>query len=74
MTDQPINPVVLVAKETPEKVRETLGAIELAELKKLAISSRLATSSDMRGKSLKDVVELVQHRAELRLASRRPTQ
>jgi|DeeseametaMP1786_FD_contig_71_167682_length_4694_multi_6_in_0_out_0_2 hypothetical protein len=73
MTEQPINPVVLVARETPEKVREVLRNIELAELKKLATSSRLATSNDMRGKSHDEVVELVQQRAELRLASRRPT-
>jgi hypothetical protein len=73
MTEQPINPVVLVARETPEKVREVLRSVELAELKKLATSSRLATSNDMRGKSHDEVVELVQQRAELRLASRRPT-
>ncbi len=73
MTEQPINPVVLVARETPEKVREVLRSVGLAELKKLATSSRLATSNDMRGKSHDEVVELVQQRAELRLASRRPT-
>ncbi len=73
MTEQPINPVVLVARETPEKVREVLRSVELAELKKLATSSRLATSNDMRGKSHDEGGELVQQRAELRPASRRPT-
>ena len=66
-----INPIELVARETPEKVAEQLGGLSAADLKKMAKDSKLASPSDVAGKSKEVVIELIQRRATLRIESRR---
>lgn len=66
-----INPIELVARETPEKVAEQLGGLSAADLKKIAKESKLASPSDVAGKSKEAVIELIQRRAALRIESRR---
>ena len=66
-----INPIELVAHESPEEVAATLGDLSLGDLKKIAKGSKLATPGDVAGKSKDQVVDLIQRRAQLRLESRR---
>ncbi|MEQ8557493.1 MAG: hypothetical protein RIB03_04175 [Henriciella sp.] len=65
-----INPVELLSKETPERAKETLSGLAPAELKKMAKASKLATPTDMSGKSKEALVEMILRRADLRLQSR----
>ena len=66
-----INPVELVANESPEEAASTLGGLSLGDLKKIAKGSKLATPGDLSGKSKEEVISLIQRRAMLRLESRR---
>ena len=48
-----------------------LGGLSAADLKKMAKDSKLASPSDVAGKSKEAVIELIQRRATLRIESRR---
>lgn len=65
-----LNPVELLAKQSEAEVEETLNALSLADLKKVAKSSKLATAVDLSGKSKSEVSALITRRAALRLQSR----
>lgn len=64
-----INPVDLVAR-SPETASTTLSGLAPADLKKIARESKLATGSDLTGKSKDELVALIIRRAELRIQSR----
>lgn len=64
-----INPVDLVAR-SPEEASATLSGLAPAELKKIARDSKLATGSDLTGKSKDELVALIVRRAGLRIQSR----
>lgn len=68
-----INPIELVANNSAEDVDATLMAMALADLKKLARTNQLATSSDLSGRTREDVAAMIRQRAELRLKSRSST-
>ena len=58
-------------KNKPDDRRIIMTAWTPADLKKMAKESKLASPSDVAGKSKEAVIDLIQRRAALRIESRR---
>lgn len=66
-----LNPLELVNSRGAEGARESLLSFSLAELKKIAKNSNLATPIDMKDKDEAAVIDLIVTRAANKIAERR---
>ena len=65
-----LNPLELVHHKGAEEARTTLSTFSISELKKIATTSNLATSIDLKNKDSEAIVQLIVSRASNKIAER----
>ena len=65
-----INPLELISEHGAEKAREMMFSFKLAELKKMALRVNLASSTDMNGLKIDEIIQLMVDRGVRKIAER----